>query len=153
MSAPRVLLDRFDFVPSVAMCPKGCGSELVMKPDAIGRMRERCPKCDGVSAPRPRHPDDAMIPQGLVHLVNTLPPVAPGQLRCQRCADGVDGRARFCAACIRRAKGTGPRARRFHPPRLKGTLQACHYQTKVCRTCGAVFTPTGPRALDCGACR
>ncbi len=75
-----------------------CDSQMVVTRDAIGRERRRCPKCDGVSRIKP-HPDEVLIPQGLVR-AHQLPPVAPGQLRCQRCARGVEGQARFCPSCL-----------------------------------------------------
>jgi hypothetical protein len=124
-------MDRATLTAFSEICAR-CDGQMVAKPDAVGRVRLRCPRCDGVSAPQVRHPDDAMLPQGLVK-VHQLPPVAPDQLRCQRCAHGVIGEARFCVACV--------------PPK--------QYQPKVCRCveCGRTFTPTGPRAEFCEACR
>jgi hypothetical protein len=106
-----------------------CDGQMVTKPDAVGRPRLRCPRCDGVSAPRPRHPDDAMLPQGLVR-VRVLPEVRPGQLRCQRCARGVEGTARFCAECrsVKPATGTGhacARCGRTIPPRVGRPPKSC----------------------------
>lgn len=76
-----------------------CGTPMVAGNDAIGRVRHRCPVRDGVAPPRRRSPDDiALMPQGLVRIA-ALPPIQPGQLRCQVCAKGVDGDARFCASC------------------------------------------------------
>ena len=121
-----------------------CDGPMVAKPDAIGRIRHRCPRCDGVSASKPRHPDDAMMPQALVHLVGALPAVAPGQLRCQKCARGVAGRARFCADCDNIRAATPRDARREHlrehrcercheiiPPPQRGRIPRFH---DACRT-------------------
>lgn len=110
-----------------------CDGQMAITKDAVGRDRLRCPRCDGIAEVR-RRPDDAMVPQGLVR-ANQLPPVAPGQLRCQRCAHGVDGDRRFCPTCSQR--GHGERT----------------YQPKSCTKCGAEFQPTGPRAQFCEACR
>lgn len=116
-----------------------CGGDTVTKMDAIGRTRQRCPRCEGVSPVRPRHPDEALVPQTLVrsNTQRALPPIAEGQLRCQRCARGVVGRARLCRAC--------------DPP--KGTNQQRSYPPKPCAKCGYNFQPTGPRALWCDRCR
>lgn len=130
------VLDRLDSM----VCAR-CDSRLVVTRDAIGRERRRCPKCDGVSQIRP-HPDDAMVPQGLVR-ANLLPPVAAGQLRCQRCACGVEGDRRFCSACSFENRSAGVRA--AAPNRV--------YAPKPCARCSSVFQPTGPRALFCEACR
>jgi hypothetical protein len=131
MAAPNVVSE---------ICAR-CDGPMVAKPDAVGRIRLRCPKCDGVSPPRPRHPDDAMIPQGLVHLVGALPPVAPGQLRCQRCARGVKGDRRFCAQCRRQIISEGAARRTFKP--------------KLCKepSCRQLFTPTASRNDFCEDCR
>lgn len=82
-----------------ALC--GCGTAIVHTLDAIGRTRARCPKCDRVAPIQHRQPDEVMIPQGLIRLsdIKLLPEVEDGQLRCQRCARGVDGDVRFCASC------------------------------------------------------
>jgi hypothetical protein len=85
----------------VIACQK-CHRDLVTKMDAIGRTTYRCPTCDGVSKPRPRHPDEACMPQSLVKMsASALPRIALGQLRCQQCAQGVEGRARLCERCLR----------------------------------------------------
>lgn len=114
-----------------------CDRRMVVTKDAIGRERYRCPHCDGVAQSR-HHPDEVMLPQGLVRASPALPPISPGQLRCQRCAKGVEGDHRFCPGC---RPGRG----RDHVPRS--------YQPKPCARCSAVFQPSGPRALFCEACR
>jgi phage FluMu protein Com len=76
-----------------------CDGTMVLTPDAIGRLRKRCPKCDGVAKVR-HHPDQVLVPVTLAKLTaDALPPVEPGQLRCQRCAKGVDGNVRFHTEC------------------------------------------------------
>lgn len=116
-----------------------CGTPLVFSPDAIGRLRGRCPACEGTAPRRPPHPDEVLVPQSLVRASTALPPIAPGQLRCQRCACGVDGRARFCPECERRRR-PAPKSRR-----------TC--ARKPCARCRQEFLPTGPRALYCDRCR
>lgn len=76
----------------------GCSGAMVLTPDAVGRMRLRCPTCQGVAQVR-RHPDDAMLPQGLVRTAE-LPLLEPGQLRCQVCAKGLSVNARFHPECL-----------------------------------------------------
>lgn len=120
-----------------------CGLAMVATKDAIGRVRHRCPACDGVAAPRRGSPDDiALMPQGLVALQNMLPAITPGQLRCQGCAKGVEGQARFCARC--------GKARTVRPP-ARGTNQQRRYNPKPCAKigCETLFLPSGPRALFC----
>jgi hypothetical protein len=86
--------------PSLSMVCAGCDGPMVITKDAIGRDRLRCPTCQGVAKPY-RHPDDAMIPQGLVRAnIVELPPIQPGQLRCQVCAKGVSVNARFHRECL-----------------------------------------------------
>lgn len=104
----------------------GCDGPMVITHDAIGRPRKRCPKCDGISHNR-RHPDEVLLPQGLVRAHARLPEIAAGQLRCQRCARGVEGRARFCSDCHGKTK------------------------RKLCR-CGATFVPTRRRQFRCDGC-
>jgi hypothetical protein len=118
-----------------ARCDDGVTRSLVISHDAIGRERLRCPHCDGVAKPRPAHPDDVRLPQGLV-TAQMLPPLAHGQLRCQLCAKGVPFTARFCDECVPRT----PSGYRFEP--------------KLCLepTCRRVFVPSGSRALYCEEC-
>lgn len=89
---------RAEVAAALSMICAGCDGQMVVTKDAIGRDRLRCPKCQGVSRIRP-HPDQVLVPQGLVRAASALPQVEPGQLRCQRCARGVAGRARFCSTC------------------------------------------------------
>lgn len=118
-----------------------CDGSMVITTDAIGRERRRCPRCDRVAPRVTVHPDEVLVPQTLVRLTaSALPPVAPGQLRCQVCAKGVEGRKRFCVAC------TAAMTRR-------GTNQARVYQPKACFECGEIFQPSGPRSRYCERCR
>jgi hypothetical protein len=91
-----------------------CGRRQVLESDGNGRTRVRCYPClEGVT----RNQKQA-APQQL------LPPVAPGQLRCQVCASGVENsKARFCAQCIpaRRAGWNQTYYRRYH----KRTPRTC----------------------------
>jgi Helix-turn-helix domain len=83
-----------------ARCKKlGRQTPLVQKSDAIGRVRDRCPRCDGVSKPQPRHPDEVLRPQALISPAELLPSCPAGKLRCQACAHAVEGDARLCARC------------------------------------------------------
>lgn len=144
--------------PAGERCARCADTELVLTPDAVGRLRKRCPKCDGVSLKRVRHPDELMMPQALVQVNErpALPAIAPGQLRCQVCAHGVEGSARFCATCssdrqrpecvpaLRTCLGCGatsPRPR--HGRTTTASCDACKRpETRICLGCGAV----GPRA-------
>lgn len=130
MTAPALL-----FAAASEICAR-CDGAMVVTEDAIGRKRHRCPRCDGVAEPRPRHPDDARKPQALVPIASPLPPIGPGQLRCQLCACGVPITERFCESCAPR-RGAGR-----------------HYEPKLCTepSCGRVFIPSGPRSLYCGTC-
>jgi hypothetical protein len=116
--------DALKFDPILSSVCASCDGPMERTKDAIGRERYRCPKCQGVAKARPRHPDDAMIPQGLVPVAGTpprvlreivrvivpapappaervveLPPIRKGQLRCQLCGEGVDPAVRFCSDC------------------------------------------------------
>lgn len=109
--------------PGVSTICAGCDGQMVITHDAVGNERLRCPRCHGVARPR-RHPDDAMLPQGLVRATDApvriirqvvrvevpspperiveLPPIRAGQLRCQVCGRGVMNAERFCRepSCI-----------------------------------------------------
>jgi hypothetical protein len=106
MPAPALPLARGQYRLAGESCAS-CGTEMVITLDALQRERKRCLKCDGVAAPRPPHPDQVLVPITLGKLTaDALPPVEPGQLRCQLCANGVDGNLRFhpeCAAARQRA--------------------------------------------------
>jgi hypothetical protein len=130
----------------------GCDGQMVVTKDAIGRERRRCPKCTGV-APARRHPDEVLIPQGLVR-ASLLPPIGADQLRCQVCAQGIDPRNRFCAPCQqeRTKRLATDRTRVVSANRSYARLHTV-YAEKACRRCGNLFRPTGPRSLDCEACR
>ena len=107
-----------------------------------------------------------------------LPPIAPGELRCQQCAAGVDPRFRFCRPCyddIRPKAEVGPRVGRKqnhpnalpedHPDKIAwmAKVQATVarrgrqlFKPKQCRYrggCDVVFQPTGPASKFCEAHR
>jgi DNA-directed RNA polymerase subunit RPC12/RpoP len=85
--------------PTASTICARCDGPITITKDAIGRERIRCPKCDGVSRIRP-HVDDVQLPQGLVRAnVVELPPLEPGQLRCQVCAGGLNTNDRFHPEC------------------------------------------------------
>lgn len=85
--------------PTASTVCARCDGSMVITRDAIGRERQRCPHCDGVSSVRV-HPDDAQLPQGLVRAnVVELPRIEPGQLRCQVCARGLSTNDRFHLEC------------------------------------------------------
>lgn len=140
-----------------ALCPHGCGSYLEFTPDAIGRMRERCPSCDGVARrPSVLHPSLRATAQALVPVTRagefTLPPVAEGQLRCQRCARGVDGSKRFCGACRGIGFNTTPElnARRSATQRANYAAGLIRFPSRDCRFCLEPFAPrsVGQRYCD-----
>jgi phage FluMu protein Com len=123
---------------------KTCNEFLVYTPDAIGRLRARCPRCQGVAKQRPR-PNAVLVPMTLaeVERLPQLPPITPGQLRCQRCARGVARRVdRFCAEC-RPLVAQESRALRLE--REKGQPRSC--------ACGVTFTPTFHRQRTCPDCK
>jgi hypothetical protein len=149
-----------------------CDGTMVLTPDAIGRLRKRCPKCDGVAKVR-HHPDQVLVPQTLVPVTlarltaAALPPIEPGQLRCQRCAKAVDGLARFHDACRRDHQRELQRAQRSE--RAVGRTRTClncgatsphvagHYVTKDCSVCRPkgtntkrAYRPKMCRRGDCG---
>lgn len=88
-------------------CP--CGEYMAFTIDALGRVSERCPRCRGLAPPVPLRPGEQRglqtVPEHIISLPERvlLPKVAEGQLRCQRCARGVEGDVRFCDDC--RQKG------------------------------------------------
>jgi hypothetical protein len=128
-----------------------CDGPMVISHDAIGRERLRCPVCDGVSRIR-HHPDEVLIPQGLVP-GRVLPPIRPGQLRCQGCATGVPKNARFCCSCDEDRQRQKNRDRSRRRPRAEGSRAQIVWRPKPCRTCGALFQPAGPNARYCEAHR
>lgn len=78
-----------------------CGSDLTYGTDGSGNEIAWCATCQ--EGPRPlsrssqrARETGALVSQGLVP---ALPTVRPGQLRCQRCACGVEGTKRFCVSC------------------------------------------------------
>lgn len=108
-------------------CPRKCGEYIVFTPDAIGRMRERCPKCDGVAKSPTLRPGEVRRPQ------HGLPMIKPGQLRCQVCARGVMKTARFCVDC-----------------QPATTLEAkSTFGVKHCLRCAEPFQATGPNSKYC----
>jgi hypothetical protein len=116
-----------------------CDADMVITYDALRRPRKRCPRCDGVSRKAPPNADTVLLPMVLGAIV--LPPIRPGQLRCQECACGVDPNRRFC-----------PRCTRAH---MREAAKRVQYKPKHCKnlSCGRLFTPTGARAEYCGECR
>jgi hypothetical protein len=109
----------------MAKCPRGCGAFLVFTIDAIGRTRERCPKCQGVNRSYRRHPDE--VPQ-------SPPPLklGPGELHCQGCARPVPASERFCEPC---------RVARSHTRAVRG-LPVSHRRL-CCEGCGAPLAYKG----------
>lgn len=111
-----------------------CDGRMVITKDALQRDRKRCPRCDGVAAPRTPHPDEVKRPLTLAALTAmALPPVEPGQLRCQRCARGVDGDARFCERCE--------------------YARELEQRGRPCPDCGNLFLPTVSSPRRCVPCQ
>ncbi len=147
---------KFETITDSLSCAR-CDRQMVITKDAVGRPRKRCPWCDGVAAVK-AHPDEVLLPQGLVRVkFAALPPIEPGQLRCQICAHGVNPRMRFCDGCLRdRNKGSWRRSyRRRGELDVVGPAKARTYKPRACAfpNCGATFLPTGPRGSYCEAHR
>lgn len=145
---------------AVPPCPK-CGGSVDFTTDAIGRLRERCRRCDGV-APTPfARPGEVRRTQTIeigAPVVRVAPPIALpagvyrlpeiqlGQLRCQYCARGVEGKRTVCKACVAER-----RAAKAVPKKEK--------PAKLCRECGVVplarragkFGRPPQRCADCQA--
>jgi hypothetical protein len=155
-----------------SMICSGCDGQMVFRKDAIGRDYLRCPTCSPFARDPVRHPDDAMLPQGLVRTdavrvvreivrvevpvpappperVVELPPINPGQVRCQLCAVGVDPRSRFCPKCAKDGNAIVSEVRELR--RNRGTRANRHYRETRCRFvgCETWFTPSGPFARYC----
>lgn len=107
-----------------------CGEYMVFTIDALGRVRERCPRCRGAAPPVALRPGEQ---RGLqtVHSAlpapkrreGLLPPVEPGQLRCQACAEGVERPShRFCPRC--RLQRTAKKPGRPTSPEAKAKMSA-----------------------------
>lgn len=96
----HVLANAIGEVVYCTRCPTfGRRTVLVQKADAIGRMTDRCPACDGVAPPRKALPDEIFRPQALIGKAQLLPACPAGVLRCQSCAHPVVGDARLCPKC------------------------------------------------------
>lgn len=101
-----------------------CHGQMVITKDALQRERFRCPRCDGIARHVRVHPDEVLVPVALTASSQLLPPIEPGQLRCQVCARGVTGTERMHPECARARKlgqMTDSRARRWAPR----TCQKC----------------------------
>lgn len=157
----------------LALCRK-CATALEHTPDAIGRLRERCPKCDGI-APIRKNGLTPAIPQEhrltndpaaerLVRLeaevVAQRRRIAELELDRDRLDYLLSHRAvRYGAFVLRKRQeidtmieenANAPRDRDGKHARTRTRV----YAQKTC-PCGVVFTPTGPRseyhAKDCPA--
>lgn len=145
--------------PERALCGNGCGSELVFTPDAIGRLRERCPSCDGVAPivysphvarPQGNHPELQPAPAPTPQL---LPRIEPGQVRCQGCAHGVAPEARLCVRCELAAAESAKAERAAAREAAKAARAARGYHIPECRKCHRSFTASGPATRTCPECR
>jgi hypothetical protein len=148
------LTARAEVIAALSMICARCDGQMVVTRNAVGVERVRCPRCDGVAKVR-HHPDEVLIPQGLVP-ASTLPPIAPGQLRCQWCARGVSGNARFCADACRVARHRqSSRRTAARKPRTDGSRAHVRWKPKPCefQGCGAPFQPSGPNSRYCEAHR
>lgn len=80
-----------------------CGNDLAFDTNCEGIVNEGwCSTCQSGTKPISRSSLNAMARGALVPgggLLPALPTVRPGQLRCQRCAHGVEGTKRFCRTC------------------------------------------------------
>lgn len=163
-------LERTLATDQVIPCPK-CLGAMVTKLDAIGRTYQRCPTCQGVAKPEHRIPGDVQVPQTLIlsNRQRALPPIREGQLRCQLCAEGVEGFARFCVDCnrVRQAKAIEPsdrtctgcgatRPRRLHEHATVSRCERCPVPQQTCLQCGLMSPRMSKQAItttDCSACR
>lgn len=148
MTTPRSILGAADGTA----CPT-CGGPTVTVTHPYRRTTARCLVCD----PKPGDPKPAVTPgrafiefaeslvatsryPGMLHQQQPgrvielpddvrLPPIAPGQLRCQRCAQGVaSSRARFCPDCSHRARKAAGLLRRKPGT---ATTKELRYQQRV----------------------
>jgi hypothetical protein len=125
----------------------------IAETDGFGRVLQACPHC-GYVAPVPR------VTIG-VRAELLLPEVKNGELRCQACAKGVAGDARFCdrpvcvearaAAAARAVAAASAPSIEQAPPSTPNTNQPVrHYGPRKCAgragRCQNMFTPTGPRS-------
>jgi hypothetical protein len=83
-------------------------------PGSSRARREGC-TCSPVANNYGAGPDFTTDPACPLHVALRLPPIEPGQLRCQVCAGGTPDRARFCSAECRRAG----RDRRYLTPAFR----------------------------------
>jgi hypothetical protein len=119
----------------MAKCPRGCGSFLVFTIDAIGRTRERCPKCQGVNRSYRRHPDEvphSEVPHSEVPHSSAPLKLGASELHCQGCARPVPASERFCETC----KAARSRAR------VVRGLPVSHRRLR-CEGCGAPLAYKG----------
>lgn len=95
-------LKKQGWVPAPTRCGS-CGYDLSFGTDGNGSEVSWCAICQEGTKPLSRSSVNAARRGALVSqgLVPALPTVRPGQLRCQRCAHGVEGTKRFCAPCTR----------------------------------------------------
>lgn len=102
----------------------------VVESNGLGSTRERCYQClEGRSAQREGSKEGRLLPS-----------VAPGQLRCQKCAGGVpSNKMRFCSDVCRKGAGSaGPRVREFKP----NEEYPARTHTFECLTCHETVTVT-----------
>lgn len=72
------------------------------------------------------------------------------EVRCPNGHDTLD--EAIAAQCAPDVIAHSHAPRRDGVDRKKGTFTSRVYQPKPCKSCGATFKPTGPRALYCEGC-
>lgn len=116
-------------------CPKGCGEWLVFTADAIGRMRERCPKCDGTARATPPRPGELRAPQ-----IAALP------------ADPPPRRPTPPLQSVSLSPGDPSRSRSLSQKPSAEPSMATKVYPKKCARSGKAFTSPGPAGKFCGTC-
>lgn len=130
-----------------------CGEYMQYTTDALGRLRSRCPKCQGVAARSARHVDDppfiALVPSTQLAAA-PLPPPVPGE-PCAHCGQKVRrGKSRARKPCLRCG---GPKEAAGTRRLLCVSCQAMPRPkpARLCRRCGVTALP--PKVLVCDRCK
>lgn len=144
--------------PESASCPRDyCRTTLEFHTRQDGSVYGICRRCGYYTDPRAEQQLRASAqedPMGIQD-IPSLPMVEPGQLRCQRCARGVEGDLRFCDECQAERAAAAREAKRAEKIR-RGPVASrakAQYKPRPCLDCHDEFIPTGARARFCPACK